>query len=138
MKLIEEKMADVTLPMDAGRLPHNISSNWGGFTACQWMNWTLVFSVHVFRDILPDRDYQCWHTFVTACRKICSPVVFDRDVMVAEKLFAKFGKQVTDIYGKEVPTPNMHLHMHLSQSIRSYGCVYAFWLFERYNGILSN
>lgn len=42
------------------------------------------------------------------------------------------------LYGREKTTPNMHMHLHLKDSILDYGPVYAFWLFsyERYNGIL--
>lgn len=35
-------------------------------------------------------------------------------------------------------TPNMHLHLHLKESLLDYGPIYAFWLFsfERFNGLL--
>ena len=42
------------------------------------------------------------------------------------------------IYGAKSSTPNMHLHIHLKDSLLDYGPVYAFWLFafECFNGIL--
>lgn len=36
--------------------------------------------------------------------------------------------------------PNMHMHMHLKDSMVDFGRIYSFWLFsfERYNGLLGN
>lgn len=50
----------------------------------------------------------------------------------------KFCKHVEQLYGANVITPNMHMHLHLKENLLDYGPVYAFWLFsfERYNGIL--
>ena len=42
------------------------------------------------------------------------------------------------LYGSEYCTPNMHLHLHLKESVLDYGPVHGFWCyaFERYNGVL--
>lgn len=44
------------------------------------------------------------------------------------------------MYGKDLITPNMHLHCHIKDSIYDYGPIHGFWLFpyERYNGILEH
>jgi hypothetical protein len=44
------------------------------------------------------------------------------------------------LYGKEHATPNIHMHLHLKDSILNYGPVYAFWCFpfERFNGVLGS
>ena len=137
---IDRKIRNFKLGGDMGRLPSNIASNWGGFTAEQWKNWTLIYSLYVLNGILPDRHYKCWHTFVTACLKLVSPIVRMTDARIADHLFIKFGTEVESLYGKTVITPNMHLHCHLYESVLNYGPVYTFWLFafERYNGILGD
>ena len=59
---------------------------------------------------------------------------------LADALLLKFYRQVELLYGKDVITPNMHLHCHLKQCLLDYGPVHNFWLFayERYNGILES
>ncbi|KAG1137167.1 hypothetical protein G6F37_013587 [Rhizopus arrhizus] len=56
--------------------------------------------------------------------------------MMAHKLFHEFVIGVVELYGAEMVTPNMHLHLHLKDSIQDFGPIYAFWLygFERLNG----
>lgn len=59
---------------------------------------------------------------------------------VADKYLLQFCRTFGALFGSEACTPNMHLHLHLKDSILDYGPVYAFWLFsfERYNGVLGN
>ena len=42
------------------------------------------------------------------------------------------------MFGKDVITPNMHMHCYLRACILDYGPLHGFWLysFERYNGVL--
>ena len=52
----------------------------------------------------------------------------------------KFCKGIENIYGKDICTPNIHMHLHLKQCLIDFGPVYSFWCFsfERYNDILGN
>ena len=51
---VEERCRLFTLPNSVGRLPTNISSNYGGFKAAQWRSWITIYSPIVLKDILPD------------------------------------------------------------------------------------
>ena len=140
LRLVETRIRDFKISGDFGRLPNNISSNWGGFTAEQWKTWTLVYSSYALHGLLSDAEFKMWHTFVTACRKLVAPVVSCDDARVADLLFVKFCKEVERSYGKHFITPNMHLHCHLYESVKHFGSVFAFWLFsfERFNGMLES
>lgn len=50
----------------------------------------------------------------------------------------QFCRRVERTYGKEVITPNIHMHAHLHECLLDYGPSHVFWCFsfERYNGIL--
>ncbi|CAB3990576.1 Hypothetical predicted protein [Paramuricea clavata] len=37
---------------------------WGIYTAEQWKNWTLVYSLYALKDILGDEHLNCWQAFV--------------------------------------------------------------------------
>ena len=40
---IESRLKLFRVPSDIGRLPSNISTGYGGFTANQWSNWITIF-----------------------------------------------------------------------------------------------
>ncbi|OAD81574.1 hypothetical protein PHYBLDRAFT_162168 [Phycomyces blakesleeanus NRRL 1555(-)] len=99
-----------------------------------------VLSTKIESDALPEDDYKNWTLFVKACQKLTSPSVTYSEIDSAHQLLGEFGKECETLYGESSITPNMHLHMHLHESMLSFGPVYAFWLysFERYNGKLKN
>ena len=119
-------------------MPHRTASNYGGYTASQWKNWTLIYSMFCLKDLLPETHLRCWQTFVLACQYLCTPVLSKTNIIKADLLFVKFGERFEKLYGKKAVTPNMHLHFHLKECVIDFGPVHAFWCFsfERFNGIL--
>ena len=140
LKILEQKIHSFDVGTGNGRLPHRIASNYGGYTASQWKNWTLIYSLFCLRDLLPESHLRCWQTFVLACQYICCPILSKTDIVKADLLFVKFGKKIEQLYGKKFVTPNMHLHCHLKECVIDCGPVHAFWCFsfERFNGILGS
>ena len=140
LKEIEERIKSIEVPSDIGRLPMRISSNSGSYTAEQWKNWTLIYSIYYLKGILPDEHLKCWQTFVLACKYLCQSVISGTDLDIADGLILKFCKSVETLYGKHVITPNMHLHNHLKEVILDHGPITSFWCFsfERFNGIMGS
>ena len=140
LELIQARVDTYKAPSGIGRIPHKISSSFGGFTAEQWKNWVTLYSMFALRNVLPQQHYKCWQKFVMGCFYLCRRSITDVDSKIADLLLMKFCKEVEELYGKEAITPNMHLHGHLIECINDYGSVYGFWCFsyERYNGILGN
>lgn len=133
LETVEECALCIKSPYDVGQLP----SIWiSGFTADQWLNWTLVFSVVTLKGIIPTLDLQCWQLFVRACSILCSKLIWDVDS--ADQYLVMLCTKFLGLYGPESCTPNMHLHLHLTNCVLDYAPVYSFWLFgfERFNGIL--
>lgn len=128
------------VPSGIGRLPFNISSGYGGFTANQWSNWITVYSPVLLKGILPDAHLRCWLLFVRACSILRSYVVKKQDIESADLYLLQFCRSFQQLYGADTCTPNMHLHLHIKQSILDFGPPHAFWCyaFERYNGILGS
>lgn len=64
---IDRKASLFRVPVGVGRLPINISSNYGWFKAEQWKIWITVYSPVVLKGILPNNHLQCWcYLFVPA------------------------------------------------------------------------
>ena len=138
MSKIQDRIEEICATSGLGRLPSNIKSNHGGYTAAQWKNFVLLYSMYVLKDVLPENVMHCWQSFVLACRLLCKPCITKTDLMLADSKFMHFLKEYETLFGKSSISPNMHLHAHLRECIENYGSIYGFWLFsfERYNGIL--
>lgn len=140
LQTIQARIDEISSLSDIGRLPENISSNYGGYTAAQWKNVLVLFSMYALKDVLPEQHLHYWQSFVLACRLLCRACINKTDLMVADCKLLHFLREYEKINGVLSITPNMHLHLHLKQCVENYGSIYGFWLFsfERYNGILGS
>ena len=68
---IQQRINSVVVPTGIGRIPHKIRSGFSAFTADQWKNWVLYYSLLVLHDILNNDHLECWRHFVLACRALC-------------------------------------------------------------------
>ena len=129
-----------TTPTTIGRIPLKIESGFSDFTADQWKHWIIIYSLVCMKNYLSENEYLCWQKFVHAVFLFCSRVITYANVDLADRLVLEFCLMFKEIYGSEQCTPNLHLHCHLSESIRNFGPSPTFWLFgfERINGILGN
>lgn len=140
LMLIEARFKLFRTPADVGRLPSNISSGYGGFTANQWCNWITIFSPVLLKGILPDTHLRSWLLFVRACSILRSRVIKKCDAVSADLFLHQFCQTFQSLYGPSKCTPNTHLHLHLKGCILDFGPLHAFWCyaFERYNGVLGS
>lgn len=93
LEVIHRRIEKVKIPIQIGRLPSNISSG-VTFTAEQWINWTLYFSVYCLNGILSSEEMECWRHFVLAARRLCKRSVNSDDITVADALLLQFGKRI--------------------------------------------
>ena len=137
MITVQERIDSIRVPSSIGRIPTTIASNFVSLTADQWRSLTTIFSPVALRDLLPKYHLQCWLKYVDPCRLLCRRAITASDLQQADDLIHSFLEDVRVLYATHA-TPNMHLLMHLSDSIRNFGPAPAFWLFgfERLNGIL--
>ena len=137
---IQNMVDGFVTPPDLGRIPSKIYSGFSGFSADQWRNWILIYSLCSLKEHIPFRDYDCWLLFVKAVRIMCCRQITLQEIDRADTLLLDFCAKFEQLYGKENYTINLHLHGHLKECILDFGPVYSFWLFafERLNGILGS
>lgn len=137
---IQEKVDAFITPTDIGRIPSKIASGFSSFTAEQWRNWTLIYSLCSLKGVVPHRHYDCWLLFVKATHLLCSRQITVQDLDKGDTLLMEFCQVFEQLYGKQYYTINLHLHGHLKECILDFGPVYSFWLFsfERLNGVLGS
>lgn len=137
---IQELVDSMTVPQDIGRIPGKISCSFSGFTADQWKNWTTVYSLFALKGVLPENHLECWRHFVLACKLLGKKVLTYGDIELGDRHLMEFCRTFEELYGKDLVTPNMHLHGHLKECLLDYGPFHSFWCFsfERFNGILGS
>lgn len=137
---IDRKARCFQVPAGVGRLPTNISSNYGGFKADQWKTWITVYSPILLKGILPNDHLQCWLLFVRACIILGQRTIKTTDISTADLLLLNYCKRFEELYGEDHCTMNLHLHLHLKDNMLDFGPSHAFWCFpfERCNGILGS
>ena len=101
---IERRIRAFNVPSSIGRLPINISSNHGGFTASQWQSWIILYSPVVLKGILPINHYQCWLLFVRACYLLSKRIVQKTDIETADLLLLNFVRSLKSFMAKTVAT----------------------------------
>ena len=107
------------------RIPHKIASNFSSFTADQWRNCICVYSLYCLHDLLPQQHFSCRALFVEACCYLLQPSISHADLNKADMSLIEFCKTFEDLKGKENCTPNMHMHLHVKQSVLNCGPVYG-------------
>ena len=137
---LSKKIEELNTATFIGRIPRKIGTNYGNYTAEEWKNWTLTFSMYALYGIFPDSHLRVWERFVLACRLLRQPVITKQEIMKADALLVNFCIGMEKLYGKKFLTCKMHLHCHLHTVLLDYGPVFGFWLFsfERYNGQLGS
>ena len=138
LNVIQQKVYSFVTPDDVGCIPSKISSSFSGFTAEQWRNWTLIFSLYSLKEILPHSHYNCWHLFVKACYALCGRSISLEELKLGDTLIMEFYCKFQELYGEKYCNINLDLHVHLASCILDFVPVYSFWLFsfERMNGSL--
>lgn len=140
--LIQTRVDSFSVPSGIGHIPLKIQSGFASFTADQWKNWVLYYSIIILslRDVLIGHALECWRHFVLACRVLCCKSISEDQVWLGDALLLQFCKRTERLFGTQCITPNVHLHCHMRDCIVDYGPLYGFWCyaFERYNGILGS
>ena len=67
-KQIQQCIDSFVVPSDVGRIPRKIKTVFSGFTADQFKNWIITFSIPALFRLLPRQHLECWIHFVLACR----------------------------------------------------------------------
>lgn len=101
LKKLSQKIEELNSATSIGRIPRKIGSNYGNYTAQEWKNWTLIFSMYALYGILPDNQLRIWERFVLACRILCQPVITKQEILRADALLLNFCIGMQKLYGKK-------------------------------------
>lgn len=106
--------------------------------ANEWFNWLLYFSTPALMSILPDPYFENFQLLVSTITKLLKNNLNDSILEKCERDLKMFVINFERLYGKKKLVYNVHLLLHLVDSVRHFGPAYGFSLFpyENMNGFI--
>lgn len=137
IKRIDKTILELNPYSEIPRYPKEISqrSKW---KANEWLNWLLYFSNPCLMQNLPNPYLIHFQKLRKAIRILLGNDLQEAKLVKCNKLLRKFVKQFQELYGQQYMVYNVHLILHLVDSVRSFGPLWGFSLFpyENLNGFL--
>lgn len=129
---IDGKLMQIQPPSCVSRVPRSLNDR-KYWKAHEWYMWLLYYSITTLKGILPERYLLHWATFAKGLALLLSENVTSQQVLEAGILFQSFVTKI--LYGLQNMTYNVHLCLHLAQSVRDWGPLWAYsaFTFESYN-----
>ena len=101
-KKIQERVDASVTPSYVGRIPLKIRSGFSQFTADQWCNWTLLYSLCSLKGIIiSHQHYDCWLLFVKATGLLCHGSISMQQVNMADTL-SRFARRLKGCIVKSI------------------------------------
>ena len=121
-----------------GTLPRTASDTGSNWTNGQWRMWSLCLSQYCLQEMLPEQHMRCWRWFQRGCWYVSERILSPNDFDIAEVAFFQFVKEYQKLYLKKNVKPWNHMMLHLIDSLKSEGGIYAAWSFphERINKLM--
>nr|XP_033967044.1 uncharacterized protein LOC117467508 isoform X2 [Pseudochaenichthys georgianus] len=132
---LDQRLLLIRPPCNVTRVPRSLQQR-RFWKASEWQNWLLFYSIFVLKGILPQVFYQHWLILVTFMFLLCKDIITTEELKRCEKLVVDFVKQFETLYGKQNVSFNVHLCLHLPESVNNWGPLWAHsgYIFESFNG----
>ena len=137
MREIDDDLIKIRPPDDISRLPRSLLT-YKKWTATEWRNWLLYYSVPLLRGILRDRYFRHWTLLVSAMFNLLKGSISMTMIDEADIKLQEFVSQTARLYGTENMSYNIHTLLHLAKAVRNCGPLWAtsMFPFEGFNRVL--
>lgn len=109
-------------PNEIHRSPRSLSLR-KYWKASEWRCFLLFYSVVVFKKLMKAKYFHHWLLLVNGIHVLLSTSVNQDTINYANRCLVKFVAQFHHLYGKINTSFNVHLLIHLSESVRIFGCL---------------
>ncbi|XP_046393844.1 uncharacterized protein LOC124161530 isoform X1 [Ischnura elegans] len=129
--------ANISPPQMLKRLPV-ILTNRNFMKAREYENWFLFYSVPLLQGTLPTKFLNHWKLLVKSIRILPQNRITSDEVDESQLMLEEFVNKTEVLYGKNEMTYNIHQLLHLPESVRRWGPLWAHngYPFECENGCL--
>ncbi|CAN7992683.1 unnamed protein product, partial [Ixodes hexagonus] len=137
LSTLNERLLSIKPPHCFTRLPRSLADR-AFWKASEWRLWLLYYCLPCTLDILPSRYWRHFARLSQAVHILLRTEITPSLIKCAEQLLKKFVARVPGLYGETAMTFNMHQMLHLANSVRHMGPLWAnsAFTFEAGNGRL--
>ena len=130
---VNKRLTSIRPPHDIARTPRRLE-DYDTWKASECRSWLLFFSVPVLSGILPAAFLDHWCLLVGAMFLLLEEEISEGSIRRAEQCLSKFVKQTQSLYGLRHMSSNVHLLLHLSDTVKRLGPLWSCsaFPFERY------
>ena len=121
MQQINDLLGKIKPPREIHRQPRPFSV----WKATEWKSWLLYYALPCLRDILPVEHYQHFSLFVRSVFTLLKTSISQTDLEKCEKDLITFVVHSEQLYGITFMTFNNHSLLHLVDSVRLSGPLWA-------------
>ncbi|XP_042149325.1 uncharacterized protein LOC121837672 [Ixodes scapularis] len=137
LTMINARLKNITPPYEFSRLPRSLCQR-KFWKATEWRAWLLYYSPFVLNGVLPKPYLKNWCRFSAIMHALLADVAALDRLGAIEAEIAVFMREYQDLYGCAQMTFNLHLIVHLCDSVRQWGPLWGFsaFPFENINGVI--
>ncbi|XP_011312318.1 uncharacterized protein [Fopius arisanus] len=137
MSLINERLMNIKPPSVIHRKPRSLKE-FKLWKATEWRSWLLFYSLPCLEGILPHKYIKHWSLLVSAMEILLKAAITRNELQDAREVLVKFVEKYQKLYGVYEMKYNIHLLLHLSDSVQNWGPLWTqnTFDFENQNRIL--
>ncbi|CAD6211447.1 GSCOCG00010988001-RA-CDS [Cotesia congregata] len=135
--LIDKVLTSYKPSLEVSRTPRAITDrvHW---KAHEWIFWLLFYSFPTLKSIFSKELLEHWSLLVEAVTILTKTSIMKSEIYYAKQLLSEFVEGVEMLYGEEYVSFNVHLTVHLADSVLNWGplSTHSAFLYEDYNQLL--
>ena len=116
--------------------------NW---KASEWHYWGFIYSIPVFYQLVEEKMMEVkhfinWIDLITALSMLNSCHITQQQIALADTMLTRIVTKFVELYGKEHASLNIHLLVHLADSVKHLGPLWSttLYAYESYNQVFLN
>ena len=123
--IIDRRISEIKPIVDISRVPRSIAKDLKHWKASEFRSFLLYYGTPLLADILPQKQLQHFTLLVHATAVFLSDSITATQIDQVEQMLIEFCKQFPIIYGGQFMFYNVHQLLHLAQSVRDLGPLWA-------------
>lgn len=140
LKIVDSRLEAINPPSMITRKPRKLSTHFKYLKASEYRAFLLYYSLPVLSGILPCQYLNHFSLLVISIHTLLQQSISHRQLLQCQNMINTFCQQFEILYGQRYMSANVHLLLHLPNTVRQLGplWVYSCFYFEGQNGTLKS
>ena len=138
VSLVDKRLKEIKPPSIISRKPRAISEHFKYYKASELRSFLLYYSLPVLFGILPPEYWNHFSLLSMSIYILLQPSISNVHLQFCQRSLMKFCHDFQNLYGYRYMSANVHLLLHLPDTVKELGPLWAYscFHFEGLNGIL--